>query len=261
MSKILALCARELRSQIVSPVVWLVATLYLFAAGYFFFGLVSSFSTLVQNYTYYAQVMSNPALLDRLNLNDVVVAGLFRNLVVLYLFFVPILTMRTFAEERKLGTDELLLTAPVTPGQIVAGKYLGALAVVSALTASTGLFVALLLRHGSPEWGPILSGMLGLFLLAAALTALGLAVSSQTDSQVLAAVGAFVLSLLLFVLDWAAEFVEGGKRAFLEALSLPGHLENFTKGLITSPDVVYFLSLVALGLFVARATVASARWR
>lgn len=261
MSKVLAICARELRSQIYSPVVWVVATLYLFAAGYFFFGLVSSFSTLVRNYTYYAQVMSNPALLDRLNLNDVVVAGLFRNLVVLYLFFVPILTMRSFAEERKLGTDELLLTAPVTPGQIVAGKFLGALAVVAALVSSTSLFLVLLTRHGSPEWGPVASGLLGLFLLASALAALGLAVSSQTESQVMSAVGAFVLSLLLFVLDWAAEFVEGGKKAFLEGLSLPGHLENFTKGLISSPDVVYFLSLTALGLFVARATVASQRWR
>ena len=261
MSRIAAIAMRELRSQIYSPVAWLVATLYLFAAGYFFFGLVSSFSTLLRNYTYYAQVMSNPALLDQLNLNDVVVAGLFRNLVVLYLFFIPILTMRSFAEERKLGTDELLLTAPVTAGQIVTGKFAGTLAVVGTLVLTTGLFLGLLSMHGSPELGPMLSGLLGLLLLAVALTSLGLAVSSQTDSQVMAAVGSFVLFLLLFVLDWASEFVEGGKQAFLRALSLPGHLENFTKGLISSPDVVYFVSLAALGLFVARATVASQRWR
>jgi ABC-2 type transport system permease protein len=117
------------------------------------------------------------------------------------------------------------------------------------------------LRHGNPETGPIATGLLGLFLAVAALTALGLAVSTLTESQVMAAVGSFVLFLALYVVAWPAETAEGRVRAMLEGLSFPAHFGAFARGLVTSPDAVYFLSLAALGLFVARVAIASQRWR
>ncbi len=261
MSRVIALFVREVRSQVVSPIAWTVWTLYLLLAGWFFFNLVSQFSVLLANYQMYAQITSNPQLLDRINLNEVVVSGLFRNLVLLLVFFVPILSMRTFAEERRQGTDELLLTSPVTPGQIVAGKYLGLLFVAGCTVAATLVFVAILTRYGRPEMGPIWTGLLGLFLTATALTALGLAASTLTASQVTAAVTSFVLFLVLFVVDWPAESVGGWLGAVLKGLSLPGRFDPFAKGLVTSPDVLYFVSLAALGLFVARGAVASQRWR
>jgi ABC-2 type transport system permease protein len=261
MSGLLAIVRRELRSQLASPVVWIVLTLYLLVAGWFFFNLVSQFSVLVANSTVYAQMTSNPALLDALNLNEIVVGGLFSNLLVLFLFFVPALTMRSFAEERRQGTDELLLTAPVSPGVIVAAKFLGVLAVTGTMVATTGIFVAILLRHGNPEPGPIATGLLGLFLAVAALTALGIAVSTLTESQVMAAVGSFVLFLALYVVAWPAEAAEGRVRAMLEGLSFPAHFGSFARGLVASPDAFYFLSLAALGLFVARVAIASQRWR
>ncbi len=256
MTPALAVAAKEIRSQTASPVGWVVAAGYLLLGGYFFFGLVDRFAAALRSYAIWA-----PTLMDRINLNEMVIAGLARNLLVLLVFVVPILTMRSFAEERRQGTDELLLTAPAGPGEIVLGKYLGLLGVATAWIAASGCFVLILLRYGDPERGPIWTAWLGLVLAAAAMIALGLAVSAATDSQVVAGIGSFVLLLMLFVVDWPAESVSPTLAAVLKGLSLPSRFDGFSRGLVTSGDVVYYLSLAAMGLFSARAIVASQRWR
>ncbi len=261
MSRVFVLCLRELRSQVFAVVGWAVGGGFLLVAGYFFFNLVTQYSIVLNNYSMYAQLTQNPALLDRLSLNEIVIANLFRNLLVVFLFMIPLITMRSFAEERKQGTDELLLTAPVTPGQIVAGKYLALVIVTLSILAASGFFVLILLRYGNPEIGPVWTGLLGLALAAMGLLALGMAVSACTESQIVAAVGSFVLFLLLFVVDWPAESLGGRAAEILKGLSLPERYDSFGKGLVSLPDVVYYLSLAALGLFVARAAVASQRWR
>lgn len=257
MRKVWALVARELRSQVFSPVAWIVWTLFLFIAGWFFFSAVYQFSAIVATYAGLGQ----EDVLEHLNLNEFVIAGLFQNLLVLFLFLVPALTMRAFAEERRQGTDELLLTAPVGAGQVVAGKFLGLLAVALVLVAATGFYVLLLTRYGDPETGPIVTGLLGLVLALAALVAVGFAVSTLTKSPVVAAVGAFVAFLLLFIVDWPSESAHGWVKTAMHALSLPAHFEGFARGTVSSVDVAYFVSLAALGLFSARATLASQRWR
>ena len=261
MSRIYALVAREIRSQVFSPIAWVVWTLFLFLAGWFFFSLVYQFSTIVESTAGYAEMMQNREILERLNLNDMVISGLFGNFLILFVFLVPALTMRSFAEERTQGTDELLLTAPVTPGQMVAGKYLGQLAVTGVLVVAAAFYVGVILRYGDPEKGPIATGLAGLALVIAALTALGFAVSTLTKSQVVAAVSSFVLFLMLFVVDWPAESTDGAARSVLKALSLPAHFEGFAKGNVSSTDIAYFVSLTALGLFTARTAIASQRWR
>ncbi len=261
MSRILALIAREIRSQVFSPIAWIVWTLFLFLAGWFFFSLVYQFSAMVENAAGYAEMMQNPEIVDRLNLNELVISGLFGNFLILFVFLIPVLTMRSFAEERKQGTDELLLTAPVTPGQLVAGKYLGQLAITAVLVVAAVFYVGVILHYGDPEKGPIATGLLGLFLAVSALTSIGFAVSTVTKSQVVAAVSAFVLFLMLFVVDWPADSTEGVARTLLKALSLPAHFEGFSKGNVASVDVAYFVSLAAAGLFAARTAIASQRWR
>lgn len=261
MSRIAALVAREIRAQVYSPMAWVVWTLFLFLAGWFFFSSVVQFSVIVANTENYAAMMQNPEIMERLNLNDLVISGLFGNFLVLYVFLIPVLTMRSFAEERKQGTDELLLTAPVTPGQLVTGKYLGQIAVTGVLVLAAAFYVFVLLHYGDPEKGPIATGLVGLALVVAALTALGFAVSTVTKSQVVAAVSSFVLFLLLFVVDWPAASTEGVAQDILKALSLPAHFAGFAKGNVASVDVAYFISLAALGLFSARAAIASQRFR
>jgi ABC-2 type transport system permease protein len=252
----LALARKEIRSQTASPVGWVVAAGYLLLGGYFFFGLVDRYATALRSYAMWA-----PTLADRINLNEIVVAGLARNLLVLLLFVLPILTMRSFAEERRQRTDELLLTAPAGPGEIVLGKYLGLLAVATTWIAASGAFVLLLLRYGDPETGPIWTAWLGLVLVAAAMVALGIAVSASTDSQVVAGIGSFVLFLMLFVVDWPADSVSPALGAVLRGISLPARFEGFSRGVVSSADVVYCVSLALAGLFAARAIVASQRWR
>lgn len=261
MSRVYALVLREIRAQVFSPIAWIVWTLFLFLAGWFFFSLVYQFAVLVENTTGYAEMMQNRELLERLNLNEMVISGLFGNFLLLFVFLIPVLTMRSFAEERKQGTDELLLTMPVTPSQLVAGKYLGQLAITGVLVLAAAFYVGVILRYGDPEKGPIVTGLIGLALVVSALTALGFAVSTVTKSQVVAAVSAFVLFLMLFVVDWPAEAAEGAPRAMLKALSLPAHFEGFAKGNVASVDVAYFVSLALLGLFGARTAIASQRWR
>jgi ABC-2 type transport system permease protein len=252
----LAVARKELRSQTASPVGWAIAAGYLLLGGYFFFGLVDRFAAALRSYAMWA-----PDLADRINLNEIVVAGLARNLLVLLLFVLPLLTMRSFAEERRQGTDELLLTAPAGPGEIVLGKYLGLLGVATSWIAASGIFALILLRYGDPETGPIWTAWLGLVLAAAAMVALGIAISAATDSQVVAGIGSFVLFLLLFVVDWPAESVSPGLSAVLRGISLPARFDGFARGLVSSPDVAYYVSLAALGLFAARSIVASQRWR
>jgi ABC-2 type transport system permease protein len=261
MSGLLAVLRRELRSQLYAPTAWIVAALFLFLSGWFFFNLVWQFAALVRSYGLYAQVAGDPSVADRLNVNAVVVEGLFSNVLVLLLFFVPALSMRAYAEERKLGTDELLLTAPVGPTRIVLGKYLGLLAVAGVLLAATAMYLGLVVWRGDPEIGPIASGFLGLTLAVAALCALGLAVSTLTSSQMMAAVGSFVVFLGLYVVAWPADSVEGWARDLLRGLSLPQRFASFSSGLVATPDLAYFLSLIVLGLVVARLAVASQRWR
>lgn len=261
MSRVAALVAREIRAQAYSPIAWVVWTLFLFLAGWFFFSLVVQFAVLVENTAGYAEMMQNRELVERLNLNELVISGLFGNFLILFVFLIPVLTMRSFAEERKQGTDELLLTAPVTPGQLVAGKYLGQLAITGVLVVAAAFYIAVLLHYGNPEKGPIATGLIGLALAVLAMTAIGFAVSTVTKSQVVAAVSAFVLFLMLFVVDWPAESADGVPRMALKALSLPAHFEGFAKGNVASVDVVYFLSIAALGLFAARTAIASQRFR
>ncbi|HEX6852323.1 MAG TPA: ABC transporter permease [Candidatus Polarisedimenticolaceae bacterium] len=261
MSGLLALVRRELRSQLHAPTAWIVAALFLFLSGWFFFNLVWQFAALVRSYGLYAQMTGTPDVADRLNVNAVVVEGLFSNVLVLFLFLVPALSMRAYAEERKLGTDELLLTAPVGATRIVLGKYLGLLFIAGVLLAATGVYLALVVWRGDPETGPIVSGFVGLALALGALCALGLAVSTLTSSQMMAAVGSFVVFLGLYVVGWPADSVEGWARQVLRGLSLPARFDAFSRGLVTTPDLAYFLSLIVLGLVTARLAIASQRWR
>jgi len=260
-SKVWALFVREVRSQFVSPTAWIVATAFVLLAGFFFFNLVLSYSVALSQYAQYAQLASDPSMLERVNLNEIVISNLYENLLVVLLFLMPAFTMRAFAEERKQGTDELILTSPVTPGQVVLAKFAGLAAIALVLVASTGFFLVILWRYGNPELGPALTGLLGLALAALAFTALGTAISTLTENQVVAAGGSFVVFLMLFVAHWPAESSEGWVRAVLNGLSMPAHFSEFGKGMIASPDVVYFVSLVALGLFSARAVLASQRFR
>ena len=257
MRNVLTIAGRELEAYFVQPVAYVVMTVFIFLGGFFFFSLLRRFAMVLQMY----MAMQNPAALERFNLNQMVVEPLLHNLAIVLVILVPAITMRTFAEEKRTGTYELLLTSPVRTGEIVAGKFIGAAAFVLVMVGLAGVFPLILVMFGNPEIGVIGAGYGGLALLAVSFVSVGLFTSSITENQIIAAISCFGALLLLYVISWPAE--AGGETfsGLLKYLSLPEHFSQMTKGIIDTTDVVFFLSLILAALFLTQRSVESARWR
>ncbi len=257
MKNALAIAAKDLRSQFVSPIAYVVLTGYLLLGGWFFFNLLARFNTLLNLYLSFR----NPEAMDRLNLNEFVIAPLLHNLSVILVILVPVITMRSFAEEKRSGTYELLMTSPITVTEIVLGKFLGAFAFVCLMILLTGVYPLILVLYGNPEVGVVLSGFLGLLLLATAFVSVGLLTSSFTENQIIAAVSCLVALLLLYVISWPADTAGESVGALLKYLSLTEHFGELVKGVIDTRDLMYFGSIIVLALFLTQRSVESLRWR
>ena len=253
----MAIAGKELRSYFSSPVAYVLLAAYLALAGYFFYALLLAFNQTLQIYS----MMRNPEMLARFNLNQMVVVPLLHNLSVLLIFIIPAITMRMFPEEKHSGTYELLLTSPVRVGEIVLGKFLGGLVLVLLMVALSGLFGTLLFAYGNPELPMMLSGYLGLALMAMVFLALGTLISSFTDNVVIAYVGALFALLVLYTVGWLGETLQGAAGALVRYVSITEHFEELTKGIIDSKDLVYFATLLVIGLFMTQRSVESVRWR
>jgi gliding motility-associated transport system permease protein len=205
--------------------------------------------------------MRNPEMLQRFNLNEMVIRPLLHNMSVLLIFVIPAITMRMFPEEKRSGTYELLLTSPVRVGEIVLGKFLGGLVLVLLMVALSGLFGLLLLAYGNPEVPMMLSGYLGLALMATVFLAIGTLISSFTDNVVIAYVGSLFALLVLYTIGWLGETVPGNGGAIIGYLSITDHFQEISKGVIDTKDLIYFATLLVVSLFLTHRSVESVRWR
>ncbi len=257
MRNILAIAGKDIRSYFVSPVAYVVMTGFLLLGGWFFFNLLARFNFLLQLYS----SMRNPEALEQFNLNDFVISPLLHNLSVVLVIIVPVITMRAFAEERKSGTHELLMTSPLSVTEIVLGKFLGVFVFIAVMLLLTCLYPAILYIYGNPEMGVILGGYLGLLLLATAFVSVGLLTSSLTENQIIAAVSCLVALLLLYVIAWPADTAGEVMGAVLRYLSLTEHFAEMVKGVIDTKDIAYFVSVIVLALFLTHRSVESLRWR
>ncbi len=257
MRNVLTIIGKELRSYFVSPVAYVVLTGFLLLGGWFFFNLLSRFSLLLSLYT---QFQGGEAA-NRLNLNDYVIAPLMHNLSIILVILIPMITMRAYAEEKKSGTYELLLTSPMRTGELVLGKFLASFLFVCIMIGLTGVYPVILLAFGNPEVGVIVAGYLGLLLLATSFVAVGLLTSSFTENQIIAAVSGLVATLLLYIIGWPAETAGNVLGPLLRYLSVTEHFADMVKGLIDTRGLVYFASLIALALFLTQRSVESLRWR
>ena len=177
------------------------------------------------------------------------------------LFLAPALTMRLFAKELELGTIELIFTAPVRDIELVAGKYLASLGILSAMLILTLYYPSLLFIYGDPEWGPIASGYLGIFLLGAVFLSVGLFASSLTSNQVVAFVLAGAIIFIFWFLESAATSLGGLVGVVLLYISLSYHFPDFGRGVIDTGAIIFYLSVIALFLFLTLRSVESRRWR
>jgi ABC-2 type transport system permease protein len=238
MRNVLVLTRREVASYFVSPVAYVAMALFLVIAGIFF------------------------ALGDFYPGAPAQMRSIFEIMMIILIFVLPILTMRSLAEEFRTGTIETLMTAPVTDIEVVVGKFLGCWLVYLAMLVPTLSYVVLLAAFGRPDYGPIVSGYLGLALLGALYVAVGILASSMTRNQVIAAVVAFVILAVIGLLGpWIAASVPGTWRQIVSQIAVRSHYMDFSQGVVDLVHVVYFLAVTAYVLFFAVKIVESRRWR
>ncbi len=229
---------KELKSYLSSPMAYVVTAVFLVLTGTFFA-------------TYLAST----------NYSDTSIRGFLGAGQILILLFAAVLTMRLIAEERKLGTWELLLTVPVRDTEIILGKFLGSLAVLTGMLVLTFYYPILLMVFGDPDLGPIITSYLGLFLLGCASLAIGIFASSLTSNQIVAAVVAGGILFTLWFLGIAGNFVPGALGEVLSYISLSHHFPDFIRGIVDTKAVVYYLSITALFLYMAIRSTETDRWR
>ena len=254
MGNVLAVAEKELRSYFASPIAYIVTGLFALIFGWFFYAMLYFF---LQRSMQAGLGMGPQAV----NVNQDMIRYVLTNASVVVLFVLPMITMRTYAEEKRSGTIELLLTSPLTDAQIILGKFLGAVALYTTMLAVTVLYIAILFWYGAPEWKPIVAGYLGLLLLGGCFLALGLFISSTTKNQIVAGVVTFAVFLMLWVIDWIGDSAGQTTKTILSYLSITDHFDDFSKGIIDTKHVVYYLSFITFGLFLTSKSVDSERWR
>jgi ABC-2 type transport system permease protein len=233
---ILAVGEREIRSYFVSPVAWVVTAVMIAMWG-FLFGIIIPQSR---------QADLRPVL---------------NNFSVTFLLAGPLLTMRLIAEEARSGTLELMLTQPIRDVELVIGKYLGSVTFLAFMLAMTLYFPFLLQMFGNPDRGPIIGGYLGVLLQGMAFLAIGLMASALTQNQIIAAAVTFVALLMLWLSDALSRQFSGVAGQVAQYISITKRFEDMPRGVIDTKDIIFFLTVIAVCLFVTTQIVSARRWR
>jgi ABC-2 type transport system permease protein len=257
MRNIAEIFKREARHYYTSPIAYVVIVIFTAVFGFLYF----------RNLTYYSQLsyqlMQNPYYPQRIDLVMAVFAPLFSSNSIIFLLVIPPLSMRLFAEEKKSGTIELMFTYPVKDAQMVLGKWLASLTILLVMLALTvpGVFMAFKFA-GSWEWGPVLSGYLGMFLMGVSFLSLGILISALSENQIVALIISYGALLGFWFLGWAIDPSSGKKMAdVLTEFSIIQHLDNFIKGVIDTRDVVYYVLFIFTCVFLTTRVLESKRWR
>lgn len=254
MLNIWTLCRKELKSYFASPIAYLLMAMYAIVFGFFFWNVVGYFASM----SLQSQMMGRSFPMD---VNEIIIRPMLMNFSVVGLFLIPLITMRLFAEEKRSGTIELLLTSPVRDWEIILGKWLAAMLLYGLTLALCCLNFLFLFAYGNPDWKPLLAGLLGLMLQAGALLAVGTFISTTTRNQIIAGGVTFAACLLLWVFEWVAGYETATWAKVMAYMSVISHFEPYSKGVIDLKDTVYFVSLTYFGLFLSARSLESLRWR
>ena len=255
MSNILTIAHKELRAYFASPIAYVIVGLFALLFGWFFISGVTFFVQISMQMGQFGGGGSPPV-----NVNELLVRPVLGNTTVLLLLVLPLITMRAYAEEKRSGTMELLLTSPLTNFQILMGKFLGAMALYTVMLAVTLLDIGMLFMYGNPEWRPIATGYLGLLLMGGSFISIGLLISSTTRNQIVAGMLTFALLLMLYVISWMSDSAGPTGRIVLSYLSVLGHFDDFSKGVIDTSHLVYYASFITFGLFLTAKSLDRDRW-
>ncbi len=254
MKNIWIICRKELRSYFVSPIAYILLVMFAVIFGFFFWNSLGYFVNMAME----AQMEGEQF---PMNVNEQIVRPLLANINVIGLFFIPMITMRLFAEEKRTGTIELLTTSPIKDSEIIVGKWLAALLMFAFMLLSTMLDFVFLFKYGNPDWKPLVIGYLGLLLQAGGLLAIGTFISSLTRNQIIAGALTFGVCLMLWVLGWVSQYENSTWAQVLSYMSVITHFESFAKGVVDTKDVIFDATVIFLGLFFTARSMESLRWR
>lgn len=256
MGHVMAIFGKEMRSYFGSPIAYVMAGVFLLFSGFVFRNQVLEFHDM----SVFLKLAEREEKIQ-LNVNTDVVEPFFEFQTFIWMIVIPMLTMRLYAEEKRGGTYELLMTSPITSGQILMGKFLACYALYLLIELMAFGYIGVLATHAQLDWGPIFSGALAVVLLGATFISVGILASSLTENQIIAAVLSFFLLILLWIIDWAARFSDDLFFVILKFLSLLEHTRDMIRGVVDTHDVVFFLSAVVFFLFLTHTVLESRRWR
>ena len=255
MNNILAIAHKELKSYFSTPIAYVVIGFFALLFGYFFYAMLVIFN---QQSAQFGGVEGGAV-----DINQQLIRPLFLNASVILLFVLPLITMRTYSEEKRSGTIELLLTSPVTDVEIILGKFLGAMALYAAMLAITVIHMLLLFSYANPkpEWTVPVIGYVGLLLMGGCFISVGLLISSLTKNQIVSGMITFAVFLLLWVINWIASFTGPTTQSVLNYLSITDHFDDFTRGILDTKHFIYYFSVMSFGLFLTARSVDTERWK
>jgi ABC-2 type transport system permease protein len=255
MNNILAIAHKELKSYFSTPIAYIVIGFFALLFGYFFYAMLVIFNQ--------QSLQFGGAGGGAVDINQQLIRPLFLNASVILLFVLPLITMRTYSEEKRSGTIELLLTSPVTDLEIILGKFLGAMALYGAMLAITVIHMLLLFSYANPkpEWTVPVIGYVGLLLMGGCFISVGLLISSLTRNQIVSGMVTFAVFLLLWVINWIASFTGPTTQSVLNYLSITDHFDDFTRGILDTKHLIYYFSVMSFGLFLTARSVDTERWK
>ncbi len=254
MRNIWTICRRELYAYFVSPVAWVLMAIFAILGGVLTYLYGSAFI----NQMLQMQMRGEQT---GLNINDMIIAPLISQMAIVSVFLIPMISMRLFAEEKRQGTIELLVTSPITDLELVVGKWLAGSILLATLFALLLIDFSFFFRYGNPDWKPVATGFLGVMLQGLCLLAFGTFISTVTKNQIVAGAVGFAFALLLIFVGWSIEFSNSPVAQVLSYLSITSHLDSFTRGVIDTKDIIYYCSMVFFGLFLTVRSLESLRWR
>ena len=255
MNNILAIAHKELKSYFSTPIAYVVIGLFALLFGYFFYAMLVIFNQ--------QSAQFGGAEGGAVDINQQLIRPLFLNASVILLFVLPLITMRTYSEEKRSGTIELLLTSPVTDVEIILGKFLGAMTLYAAMLAVTVIHMLVLFSYANPkpEWTVPVIGYVGLLLMGGCFISVGLLISSLTKNQIVSGMVTFAVFLLLWVINWIASFTGPTTQSVLNYLSITDHFDDFTRGIVDTKHLIYYFSVMSFGLFLTARSVDTERWK
>jgi ABC-2 type transport system permease protein len=251
---VITICRKEIGSYFRSPIAYGVMAFFALVTGYFFYAGVA---------VYLAQAIRSSMMGQAIpmNVDEIVVRNVLGNTAVVGLFLIPMITMRLFAEEKRSGTIELLVTSPIRDIEIIVGKWMAALILYMAMLALVLINLLVLFAYGKPDWRPMMVGFLGLTLMGGSLLAIGTFVSTWTKNQIVAGTAGFGICLMLWVLEWSSSFSSSTGGRIASYLSVLSHFDSFSRGVLDSKDIIFYFSMIVFGLFLTARSMESMRWR